>query len=148
MGDLWAGLSEAFRLLVTLRRSVLKNLIYPLQMRGVLRASATKQANDWAVRVGMDKMQVRNATILPGGEQQKLALARAMREIEIVILAARARGTQLALSTHDLGQGRRLADEVIFMLHGRVHEHASAPSFFDAPETVQAQAFLRGDIVE
>lgn len=154
---------------VMLRRTVLENLIYPLQMRGVSRALATEQANDWSVRVGLEKMLSRNATTLSGGEQQKLALARAMiikprllfldeptaaldgramREIETVILAARAQGTQLILSTHDLGQGRRLADEALFMLHGRVHEHASASDFFDAPETVQAQAFLRGDIVE
>ncbi len=154
---------------VMLRRTVLENLIYPLQMRGASRALATEQANDWAMRVGLEKMLSRNATTLSGGEQQKLALARAMmikprllfldeptaaldgramREIETVILAARAQGIQLILSTHDLGQGRRLADEALFMLHGRVHEHASASDFFDAPETVQAQAFLRGDIVE
>lgn len=154
---------------VMLRRTVLENLIYPLRMRGVSRTSAVEQANDWAVRVGLEDMLARNATNLSGGEQQKLALARAMitkpqllfldeptaaldgratREIEAVILAAREQGTKLILSTHDLGQARRLADEVLFMLHGRVHEHASAGDFFDTPETVQAQAFLRGDIVE
>lgn len=154
---------------VMLRRTVLENLIYPLRMRGVPRASAINEAEDWAARVGLAEMLPRNATNLSGGEQQKLALARAMitkpkllfldeptasldgratREIEEVIRSARAQGTHLILSTHDLGQARRLADEVLFLLHGQVHEHANAQIFFDAPETAQARAFLRGDIVE
>lgn len=154
---------------VMLRRTVLENLIYPLRMRGVPQGSAIAQAEEWASRVGLEEMLARNATNLSGGEQQKLALARAMiitpqllfldeptaaldgratREIEAVILAAREQGTKLILSTHDLGQARRLADDVLFMLHGRVHEHATANDFFSAPETAQAQAFLRGDIVE
>jgi tungstate transport system ATP-binding protein len=154
---------------VMLRRTVLENLIYPLRMRGVPRASAIIEAEDWAARVGLADMLPRNATNLSGGEQQKLALARAMitkpkllfldeptasldgratREIEEVIRSARAQGTHLILSTHDLGQARRLADEVLFLLHGQVHEHANAQIFFDAPETAQARAFLRGDIVE
>lgn len=154
---------------VMLRRTVLENLIYPLRMRGVPRASAINEAEDWAARVGLADMLPRNATNLSGGEQQKLALARAMitkpkllfldeptasldgratREIEEVIRSARAQGTHLILSTHDLGQARRLADEVLFLLHGQVHEHANAQIFFDAPETAQARAFLRGDIVE
>lgn len=73
---------------------------------------------------------------------------RATREVEAVLRAARASGTQLVLSTHDLGQAKRLADEVIFMLHGRVLEHTNAGAFFDAPQSIQARAFLRGDIVE
>jgi tungstate transport system ATP-binding protein len=154
---------------VMLRRTVLENLIYPLRMRGVPRVPAIIEAEDWAARVGLADMLPRNATNLSGGEQQKLALARAMitkpkllfldeptasldgratREIEEVIRSARAQGTHLILSTHDLGQARRLADEVLFLLHGQVHEHANAQIFFDAPETAQARAFLRGDIVE
>ena len=73
---------------------------------------------------------------------------RATREVEAVLSAARASGMQLILSTHDLGQAKRLADEVIFMLHGLVLEHGNAREFFDAPQSMQARAFLRGDIVE
>lgn len=154
---------------VMLRRTVLENLMYPLRMRAIPRADAQVQARDWAARVGLEKMLDRAATHLSGGEQQKLALARAMitqpqllfldeptaaldgratREVEAVLRAARASGTRLILSTHDLGQARRLADEVIFLLHGRVLEHRPARAFFDAPATAQARAFLRGDIVE
>ena len=57
-------------------------------------------------------------------------------------------GTRLIMSTHDMGQARRLASEVIFMLKGRLHERTSAGHFFEHPDTREAQAFLRGDIVE
>lgn len=154
---------------VMLRRSVLANLMYPLRMRGMAKPDAQAQAEDWASRVGLEKMLGRPATNLSGGEQQKLALARAMitqphvlfldeptaaldgratREVEAVLRAARASGTHLILSTHDLGQAKRLADEVLFVLHGQIHEHRTAREFFDAPQTLQARAFLRGDIVE
>jgi tungstate transport system ATP-binding protein len=71
-----------------------------------------------------------------------------MREIEDILLSAKKSGMRLILSTHDIGQARRLADEVIFLLHGRVHEQSPSNAFFDSPETPQARAFLRGDIVE
>jgi len=164
-----SGQTFVFQRPVMLRRSVLENLMYPLRMRGIARATAQAKAEEWASRVGLEAMLGRSATVLSGGEQQKLALARAMitdpkllfldeptaaldgratREVESVLRAARAAGTQLILSTHDLGQARRLADEVLFLLHGNVLEHSTARQFFNAPATAQARAFLRGDIVE
>lgn len=154
---------------VMLRRTVLQNLVYPLRIRGIARTEAETRARDWAGRVGLSDMLDRPAPVLSGGERQKLALARAMitkpqllfldepcasldgramREIEEILQAARARGMKLILSTHDMGQARRLADEVLFLLHGRVHEHAPAETFFTHPATAQARAFLNGDIVE
>ena len=161
--------SFVFQRPVMLRRTVLENMVYPLQVRGMARRDAQTRAEEWAQRVGLEKMLGRIATNLSGGEQQKLALARAMitqpqalfldeptaaldgratREVEAVLRAARASGTRLILSTHDLGQAKRLADEVIFLLHGQVLEHSDARSFFDAPKSIEARAFLRGDIVE
>lgn len=154
---------------VMLRRSVIDNIAYPLRIKGVAKVDAYDQAADWAARIGLSDMLERSATVLSGGEQQKLALARAMitnpkvlfldepsasldgramREIEDVLLSAKKSGMRLILSTHDIGQARRLADEVIFLLHGCVHEQGPASVFFDTPETPQARAFLRGDIVE
>ena len=154
---------------VMLRRSVLENLAYPLRLRGVAKAEARAQAADWAARVGLGAMLQRQATVLSGGEQQKLALARALicgpkllfldepcaaldgratREIEEILQRAKADGTRLILSTHDLGQARRLADAVLFMRGGVIHESGPAARFFDQPETAAARAFLRGDIVE
>ncbi len=154
---------------VMLRRSVEDNIAYPLQVRGARKAEARAQAREWAERVGLSGMLERPAPVLSGGEQQKLALARAlivkpkllfldepcaaldgraMREIEAILLAAKSSGTRLILSTHDMGQARRLADEVVFLLRGKVHESGPASGFFDQPKTPQARAFLKGDIVE
>ncbi len=64
------------------------------------------------------------------------------------MVAAAKAGTRLVMATHDMGQARRMATEVLFLLHGRVHEAAPAPAFFDAPTTPEAAAFLRGDILD
>jgi tungstate transport system ATP-binding protein len=154
---------------VMLRRTVMENMIYPLRLRGVPNSEARDKAREWAARVGLEPLLDRSAPVLSGGEQQKLALARALicepkllfldepcaaldgratREIEDILLTAKTGGTRLVLSTHDLGQARRLADEVIFLLGGAVHEAGRADSFFNRPATPQARAFLRGDIVE
>ncbi|MEM6408278.1 MAG: ATP-binding cassette domain-containing protein [Pseudomonadota bacterium] len=154
---------------VVLRRSVAQNLIYPLTLRGVAREHARSLAEGWAERVGLSQMIDRPATVLSGGEQQKLAIARALiikpelvfldeptasldgqatREIEAILTEAIAGGTRVLLATHDLGQARRLASHVLFLLRGQVHETSPADAFFEAPRTAEAQAFLQGDIVE
>lgn len=154
---------------VMLRRTVIENIAYPLRMRGASRKDALEQARDWAGRVGLTDMLDRPAPFLSGGEQQKLALARAlitgpellfldepcasldggsMRDIEAILQNAKEMGTRLILSTHDMGQARRLADEVLFLLHGRVHEFGPAKQLFDTPATPECAAFLNGDIVE
>lgn len=154
---------------VMLRRTVEENLIYPLRLRGTSRAEAKAKARDWAQRVGLQDMLDRRALLLSGGEQQKLAIARALvtepallfldeptasldgravREIEAILMDARDAGTCLVMSTHDMGQARRIADQVVFLLGGQVHEAAPAPTFFAGPETREARAFLNGDIVE
>ena len=154
---------------VMLRRTVLENLTYPQRVRGAGRGPARAAAERWAARVGLREMLDRAATALSEGEKQKLALARALivaprlvfldepcaaldgratREIEQILEEARAAGTRFIMSTHDMGQARRLADEVIFLRAGRVEEHSPAAQFFDAPASAGARAFLRGDIVE
>ena len=164
-----AAQAFVFQRPVMLRRTVLQNLCYPLQLRGVSRAQARRRAEEWAAKVGLTDLLDRPAPALSGGEQQKLALARAlitnpkvlfldepcaaldgraMREVEAILQAAKTAGTRLIMSTHDMGQARRLADEVLFLLHGKLHEHTLAAEFFAAPQTPQAAAFLNGDIVE
>ncbi|MDO6732058.1 ATP-binding cassette domain-containing protein [Marinovum sp. 2_MG-2023] len=154
---------------VMLRRTVLQNLCYPLTLRGTPRRAAEDQARDWAARIGLGDMLDRPAPMLSGGERQKLALARAMitdpallfldepcaaldgratREIEEILHTAKSKGMRLILATHNMGQARRLADDVVFLLRGRVHETGTATDFFNQPATPQAKAFLEGDIVE
>jgi len=105
--------------------------------------------------------------VLSGGEQQRLALARAWalhpevlfldeptasldpsatREIEAVIRAFDASGTKIVMATHNLGQARRLGDEVLFIHQGRLVERASVERFFDRPGSAEAAAFIKGEL--
>jgi tungstate transport system ATP-binding protein len=68
--------------------------------------------------------------------------------MEAIIADAAASGIKVVMATHDLGQARRLAGDVLFMVGGRLVEHSTAPGFFTAPASAKAAAFLRGDIVE
>ena len=154
---------------IMMRRSVLGNLTYPLRLTGTSLSEARDRATQAATEVGLADMLDRPAPYLSGGERQKLALARALitrpellfldepcasldgratREIEEILTRAAAAGTRLIMSTHDMGQARRLATEVLFLMNGNIHEHSSAEMFFGGSASPQAQAFLKGDIVE
>ena len=161
--------SFVFQSPIMLRRTVLDNLTYPLTLRGEAKAIAVAQARRWADRVGLGDVCDQYAPDLSGGEKQKLALARAFitdpeivfldepcasldgratREIETILLAAHASGTRIVMATHDIGQAKRLATEVAFMMRGAIVENGPAAAFFASPKTPQAAALLRGDIVE
>ena len=75
------------------------------------------------------------ASILP------LALER------VFVRAIAADGTKVVLTTHDLGQARRLADEVWFLHRGRLLETTGAAEFFERPRSDEARAFLKGDLL-
>ena len=63
------------------------------------------------------------------------------------MLAVAARGVKVVMATHDLGQARRLAGDVVLLVGGRIREHAPAQQFFSSPATPEAAAFVRGDLV-
>ena len=154
---------------IMLRRSVRQNLAYPLQLIGIDKAEIASRVVDWAQKTGLQDALDFPAPRLSGGEKQKLALGRALirmpkvlfldepcanldgrstREIEELLYDATKAGTRIIMTTHDLGQARRLADFVLFLINGALHEHGSASKFFAAPATSEAQAFLNGDIIE
>lgn len=158
-----------FQTPIMMRRSVRDNLAYPLILHGTPKAAAYEQAAEWAGRVGLRAALDQQAPQLSGGEKQKLALARALmrspdivfldepcanldgratREIEAILNDARAAGTRIIMATHDIGQARRLATDIVFLMHGKIIETGDAPAFFDSPKTPQATALLNGDIVE
>ncbi len=153
---------------VMLRRSALANVIYALEVAGVAPASERERLAMEALReVGLAHLAPRSARVLSGGEQQRLALARAWalhpdviffdeptasldpsatREIETVIRAFDAAGTKIVMATHNLGQARRLGDEVIYLHQGRVAERAPVEQFFAQPATAEAAAFIKGEL--
>mgnify|MGYP006174170977 CR=1 FL=1 len=128
---------------------------------------ATRFDLSGATEVGLAHLGQRPARVLSGGEQQRLALARAWalhpevlfldeptasldpsatHEIENVIRAFDAAGTKIVMATHNLGQARRLADEVIYLHQGRVLERAPVEQFFSRPATAEAAAFIKGEL--
>jgi tungstate transport system ATP-binding protein len=148
---------------IMLRRSVLANVVYALKVARQEADSAMEALRE----VGLAHLAHKPARVLSGGEQQRLALARAWalhpevlfldeptasldpsatREIETVIRAFDAAGTKIVMATHNLGQARRLGDEVIYLHLGRVVERAPADQFFSQPATAEAAAFIKGEL--
>ncbi len=153
---------------VMLRRSVAANVDYALSLRKVPRAQRRDLVDDALSRTGLERFARHPARVLSIGEQQRLALARAWaltpqvlfldeptanldptatHVIEQVIAAFDAAGTKIVMTTHDLGQARRLADEIVFMHQGRVLEKSPADAFFAGPEDASAKAFIRGELL-
>jgi tungstate transport system ATP-binding protein len=170
----WAGADAArrqamvFQRPVLLRRSVLANVLYPLRLAGVAAAEREARARAALDLVGLGAMADRPARRLSGGEQQRLALARAAatqpevlfldepcasldpgatRAVEEIVATLARAGTKIVMTTQDLGQARRLAGDIVFLHAGRVLEHAPAARFFTAPATAEAAAFLRGELL-
>ncbi len=167
--DAQARQAYVFQTPIILRRSVRQNLAYPLGLVGFSKAAINERVSEWVIRIGLNDALDRPATRLSGGEKQKLALARALigkpdvlfldepctnldgrstREIESLLKAAHESGTRIIMATHDLGQARRLASDVIFLVDGCIHETGPASDCFTKPKTPALSAFLNGDIVE
>lgn len=153
---------------VMLRRSALANVEHALALQGVPRRERAARTAEALERFGLTALARRPARVMSGGEQQRLALARAwalrpeilfldeptsaldpaaVKSVEDAVLAFHQVGTRIVMTTHDLGQARRLADDVVFVCRGRLLEHTPAERFFEQPQSAEAAAFLRGDLV-
>ncbi len=150
---------------VLLRRSVAANIDFVLGLHGN-RNRARRQV--LLQTVGLADRAQQPARLLSGGEQQRLALARALAMepsvlfldeptasldpasvlwIEDIVRSTRGRGTTMLFVTHDVGQARRLGDEVVFLHRGQVCEQTPSADFFAAPTSSEARRFLAGLIV-
>ena len=154
---------------VLLRRSVAANLDFVLRLRpGYSTAWRRRRADELLTLVSLQERGEQPARLLSGGEQQRLALARALATepdvlfldeptasldpasvhiIERIVRQAHEQGTTVFFVTHDIGQAKRLADDILFLHHGRLEEFTPAERFFNHPDSGPAQAYLAGRIV-
>ncbi len=108
-----------------------------------------------------------SARHLSGGERQRLALARAWavrprlllldeptaaldptatEAVESIVREIRTDGAKVLMTTHNLGQAMRLADDIVFIEAGRVREHSPSARFFSRPLSQEARLFIRGEL--
>jgi tungstate transport system ATP-binding protein len=151
---------------VMLKRSAAANVAFALASTG--RPTDAASIGQLLKRVGLSALAERPARKLSGGEQQRLALARALarepdilfldeptasldpaqtKAVEDIVQRISASGVKIVMATHDLGQAKRLAGDVVFLVRGRIAEHTSAEQFFRQPKTRQARRFAAGDLV-
>lgn len=166
-GDVRRHQAMVFQRPVMLRRSALANVMYGLKLAGKSRSQAELRAMDVLEVVGLAQHASRPARVLSGGEQQRLALARAWalgpdvlfldeptanldpastQDIESIINAIHASGTKIIMTTHNLGQARRLGDEILFISNGRLMEHTPIDRFFKQPVSTEAAIFIKGEM--
>lgn len=151
-----------------LRRSAAGNIRYALAATCVPRYERTKRVAMLMDEVGLAGLEQRPARRLSGGEQQRLALARALaldpavlfldeptasldpaatKQIEDIVRAVTARGVKVVMSTHDLGQARRIPGEVLLLHRGRLIEQTPTGEFFTAPRSEEARQFTAGELL-
>ncbi len=163
--EIRAAQAMVFQRPTLLRRSVEANIRFVLSK---LPEAEQAERTDVALRrARLSHLAGKPARRLSGGEQQRLALARALalepavlfldeptasldpastHAVEELIEAAHGDGTSVIMITHDLGQARRLADEVVFLHHGRLAEKTPAAEFFARPVSEPARAYIEGRI--
>lgn len=153
---------------VMLRRSASGNLRYALGSIGVPRGARQRRATELLSLVDLEGLGDRPARRLSGGEQQRLALARALardpqvlfldeptasldpaatKAIEELVRSVSANGVKVVMATHDLGEARRLAGDIVLLHRGAVVERAAADQFFNSPATEEARHFLAGELL-
>ncbi|MBI5900432.1 MAG: ATP-binding cassette domain-containing protein [Rhodocyclales bacterium] len=147
-----------------LRTTAIANVIYGLKLRGHGANVRERRAVAALDHVGLAHLAQRPARLLSGGEQQRVALARAWalepellildeptasldpastREVERIVGEIAGAGARILMTTHNLGQARRMADEIVFIDRGRIVEQTPAEQFFSTPRTEAAQRFLQ-----
>ncbi|GGD09073.1 ATP-binding cassette domain-containing protein [Aureimonas glaciei] len=172
---LWGGRTDCaaarqamlFQRPVMLRRSAADNIAYALAKAGVDKRDRSARIEALLARVGLTHRAGHSARTLSGGEQQRLALARALarepeilfldeptanldpassRIVEAIVRESAAAGIKVVMASHDLAQVKRLAGDVLFLDRGRLREQKTVTEFFDTQMSPASAAFVRGDL--
>lgn len=159
--------SIVFQRPVLLRRSVRGNLRHALKVYGVPRRQRTRRVAELLELGRLGLIADNPARALSGGEQQRVAMVRALaarpklllldeptasldpqatQAIERLVRKAADDGATVVIVTHDRGQAKRLADDIRFMHRGKMVEKASAKRFFENPTSAAASAYLAGEL--
>ena len=160
-----AAQAMVFQRPVLLRRSVAANLRFALKARGLAGAARNRRTAEALARARLADLAHRPARLLSAGEQQRLAVARALacapellfldeptasldpassQAVEALIADAQAAGVAVVLVTHDSGQARRLGEELVFLDRGRIAETGALPGALDRPRSEAARAWVEG----
>ena len=153
---------------IMLRRTVAENLAFPLKVRRFSKLTTTTEVMTWAKKIGLEDKIKQQAMLLSGGEMQAIAVARALitkpkmlfldeptasldgatkKAIEDILISASSNGTKILKSTHELGQLKRLARDIIFLHKGIVEAHCPKEEFLTEPPSKAAGQFVAGEIV-
>ena len=151
-----------------LRRRVRANLDHVLAIHGVPRAERPSRREALLAEGGLTDLAESPARRLSGGEQQRLALVRALAGepdyllldeptasldppstamIEDLVRRKADAGAAIVLVTHDRAQAERLAEHVVLLHDGRLAESGPVHEFFKAPRSAQARAYLAGALL-
>ena len=160
--------SFVFQSPVILKRNVIENVYYPLLLKGTPKKEAITKAEYWLEKISLNHKAYEPAISLSGGEKQRMVIARSLigdpklifldeptvnldgkskSQIENLLKQVINNGTKIIMATHDLGQAKRLGNDILFLHHGKVLEVSSVDSFFKNPKTKDGLTFLRGEIL-
>ena len=156
-----------FQRAALLRASVARNVALALEAERLPATEMRMRVDAALARVGLADRAQDAARRLSGGEQQRVAFARAWarapelllldeptasldpaatEEIERLVVALRDAGTKILLVSHNLGQVARLAEDVVVLAAGRVAEHGPVDAVFRRPASEAARAYLKGEL--
>jgi len=162
-----AAIAMVFQQPALLRSTVADNAALGLKPLGLGRAEMRVRVDTVLARVGLAHRAGDSARLLSGGERQRLALARAwaMRPrlllldeptaaldptateaVEQLVREIRTDGAKIVMTTHNLGQAMRIADDIVFIDAGRVREHTPSTRFFSRPHSHEAKLFIQGEL--
>ena len=153
---------QAFNLFPHL--TVLQNItLAPILVHGMSKAQANNQAHLLLHRFGLTEKAEQYPERLSGGQQQRVAIIRAIAtnphlllldevtsaldpvliaEVLSLINELKIDGMTMLIATHEMGFARKVADEVIFLEHGCIHEAGSPTEMLENPKTPELQNFL------